>query len=178
MSADYYRHLSYNFANWFYSLINDDDLDKLGPEHFFVDTHIKLALHSSETNAVVVEANNAKDAAQILRDFKMQFAIKFLPNLSPDSIQYECNLNGVLKLMVCGTLHLNGESRVIGFFDQLFLLFRDIADNQNWKVQKSHITLRSAQFAIEPGPGSGNPSGVIPDNHVVRQLYSTPHSAQ
>lgn len=146
-STDYFKQLSYEFSNWYYSLLNDEDSSKMGPEHFFVDSQIKLALHG-ENCTDVVEASNSTSVVETLRDIKLKYNLKFLPNLTPNAIKYECDIHGQVMLMVNGTLHSN-TTQVVGVFEQIFLLIRDISDNNNWKIKRSQIVLRSMNSSIE-----------------------------
>lgn len=154
-ASEYFRQLSYKFAEWFYSLINDQDSSKIGPEHFFVDSQIKLAL-KDEQNTDIVEASNSIDISQTLREFQLKYRLQFLPNLTPGAVRYECDIHGQVMLMVNGTLHSN-TSQVVGVFEQIFLLVRDISDHENWKIKKSHVILRSMNSAIQDSSLSEKP---------------------
>lgn len=95
-----------------------------------------------------IEAKNSNHAAETLRGLKVQFNLKFLPNLAPGAVQFEHDIHGQVKLFVSGTLHSN-TGEVVGVFEQKFLLIRDLADNENWKIKKSQIILRSANNALQ-----------------------------
>lgn len=143
---DYYTRLCYEFSKWYYSLLNDDDLSKLGPEHFFDESQMQVALLSGDDDAVTtdtMEAHDSQHAAAALRQLKARFRLKFLPNLAPGAIQLEHGIHGQVKLFVSGTLHAQDGHEVVGLFEQRFLLIRDFADNENWKIKGSQVVLRS-----------------------------------
>lgn len=148
-SQEYYFQLARQFSDWYYSLINEEDLSNLGPEHFFADSRMKLALQDKNCTDIT-EAHNSTDIVEVLRDIKMKYNFKFLPNLTPDAIRYKADVHGQVMVMVGGTLHTNA-SQVVGLFEQMFLLIRDPSDNNNWKVKNSNVMLRSSN-AIEGAP--------------------------
>ncbi|XP_065216536.1 uncharacterized protein C3orf38 homolog [Planococcus citri] len=152
-SQEYYYQLARQFSDWYYTLINDENLSNLGPEHFFTDSRMKLELQDRHSTDVT-EATNSTDIVQALRDVKLRYNFKFLPNLNPDAIRYNADIHGQVMVMVGGTLHTNA-SQVVGLFEQMFLLIRDPSDNNNWKVKNSKVMLRSSN-AIEQAPAQAS----------------------
>lgn len=108
---------------------------------------MKFALQDKNCTDVT-EAKSSNDIAGVLRDIKLKYNFKFLPNLAPNAVQYKADIHGQVVVMVGGTLHSN-SSQVVGLFEQMFLLIRDPSDNNNWKIKNSQVMLRSANPAVE-----------------------------
>lgn len=96
----------------------------------------------------MIEAKNSNHVAETLRGLKVQYNLKFLPNLAPGAIKFEYDIHGQVKLFASGTLHSN-VGQVVGVFEQRFLLIRDIADNENWKIKSSQVILRNSNNALK-----------------------------
>ena len=143
--SSYYGQLTTKFSEWFYSLINNPI--SLGPEHFFIDAQMKIALED-QTSSEVIEAATSADVAQALYTLQMKYRLGFLPNLSPDAIKYQTSAHGQIMLMVCGSLQSLNVSQIVGLFEQMFLLLRDGSDNANWKIKNSHMRLRLTNNAV------------------------------
>ncbi|KAL3285369.1 hypothetical protein HHI36_019476 [Cryptolaemus montrouzieri] len=137
--------LAEQFSQWFYELLNENHLSS---EHFFPDVSLNLSTVSNgEENSNSVE-KNPEDVTNCLLNTKMQYDLFFNPNLSKEGVRGQMDPHGLVMVIVCGTLH--SKSVCVGVFEQMFALARDPFAENNWKIKRTDLRLRSSSNVITP----------------------------
>jgi len=72
------------------------------------------------------------------------------PNLSTEGVWGRSNANGLLLVLVCGTLHHRTAHQCLGVFENLFLLAQDPFAADNWKIKSLEAILRSRPQVHQP----------------------------
>ena len=130
--------MAHQFTNWFYSMLNQC---QLGIEHFWQDCSMCLVLSSEKDCSKLEIKNSAADVVQLIWDTKASNNLYFNPNLSHEGVQGRTDVHGLVKILVCGTLHQ--QDRCVGIFEQLFGLIRDPWACNNWKIKYTDLNLKS-----------------------------------
>jgi hypothetical protein len=133
--------MAHQFTNWFYSMLNQC---QLGMEHFWQDCSMCLVLSSEKDCSKLEIKNSAADVVQLIWDTKASNNLYFNPNLSHEGVQGRTDVHGLVKILVCGTLHQ--QDRCVGIFEQLFGLIRDPWACNNWKIKYTDLNLKSTSI--------------------------------
>lgn len=127
--------LATKFAEWFYSLLNGNEV--IAEEHFWPDSTLKITLPTS----VIEVSNNTCDIVKALFNIKSENDFYFNPNLTCDGTQGRIDLYGLVLVLCCGTLHVNNQ--IVGVYEQVFSLARDPSAENNWKIKNTQLNLVS-----------------------------------
>lgn len=131
--------LGEKFAEWFYNMLNTTPI--VGSEHFWHDATLTLNLISETQTVSEKVSDDCEKIASLLSTTKTTHNLFFNPNLTKDGVRTKMNPHGLVLLMVCGTLHTDREC--VGVFEQMFSLARDPFSENNWKIKRTELNLRS-----------------------------------
>lgn len=133
----------YSFAAHYYELLNKPDpstcyLHSLNPTHIFSKCKMKIVVKRSDEDIEVVD-DDCVSALKHLSELRESYKVIFVPNLSADNVRSQKSCDGLLYVMVFGTLH--HPDRVWGSFKQTFVLSADPFSQNSYKVRDSELTL-------------------------------------
>lgn len=133
----------YSFAAQFYELLNKPDpstryLHSLNSSHIFSKCKIKIVVKRSEEDIEVID-DTCESALKHLSELRDSYRVLFCPNLSTGNVRSQKGCDGLLYVMVFGTLH--HPDRVWGSFRQTFVLSADPFSQNSFKVRDSELTL-------------------------------------
>ncbi|XP_059479667.1 uncharacterized protein LOC132199157 isoform X2 [Neocloeon triangulifer] len=134
---------SETFVKWFYDLLNkgvSDSGQKFGPEHFWPDSYLSIKVTGPNLNAIE-ERQTGQDSCNLLCQMRNHFDVILNPNISADGVVSRTENHGLINIVVCGTAHRN--DLCVGFFEQSFLLIRDPSMENNWRVKKSLMQMKT-----------------------------------
>lgn len=139
------------FAKHFYELFNDlgtPGKNQLDGRYFYDNCTmaVKILGGSEEIN------ENCEDSSSILQcllDIKRQHQLFFSPHLG-DGVKWKKESHGLLKVHIGGTLH-QGIGRMVGMFEQQFILREDPQAENTWKILNSNLMMKSMD-TLTSGP--------------------------
>lgn len=85
-----------------------------------------------------------------MTQLRAHFGLRFNPNLSPEGVRGASEPHGTVVVLAHGTLHQ--EERCAGLFEQKFLLLRDPAMLNNWRIKRSELYVRASSAVAAPTP--------------------------
>ncbi|KAL1517815.1 hypothetical protein ABEB36_001538 [Hypothenemus hampei] len=133
-----------HFARWFYPMLNNNECIK---GHFFPDAILKLNTFANNDCDSTEVQNDPEEISNTLLNLKQRHRLYFNFNDTPEGIQGRMDPHGLVMVLVCGTLHI--ESVCAGVFEQVFALARDPCSDNNWKIKRSELNLRSQNNVLE-----------------------------
>nr|CAH7752113.1 unnamed protein product [Callosobruchus chinensis] len=136
--------LAEQFARWFYTMLNSDE--GVGTEHFYADAKLKLTIVTDKDCDIKEITDNPKDISNALQTLKLQHNLYFNPNFTNAGIQGQIDPHGLVVVFTCGTLHV--KESIVGVFEQVFSLARDPFCDNNWKIKKTELSLRSKNSTL------------------------------
>lgn len=133
------------FASQFYELLNKPDpttcyLHSLNSSHFFEKCKIDIVIKGTQEDIQVGDEKCDK-ALKHLSDLRDTHKILFCPNLSPDAVGHKRSCDGLLCVVVCGTLH--HTEGIVGQFRQKFILSTDPYAQYSYKIKDTQLILLS-----------------------------------
>ncbi|XP_065351757.1 uncharacterized protein C3orf38 homolog [Cloeon dipterum] len=134
---------SETFIKWFYDLFNKgvaDSGQKFGPEHFWPDSQLIIKVEGPNLN-VVEERSSGNESSALLAQMRSHFDVLLNPNISADGVVAQTETHGLIKIVVCGTAHR--KDLCVGFFEQSFLLIRDPTMQNNWRIKKTEMQMKT-----------------------------------
>lgn len=146
------------FIRWFYPLLNGclsvgagPHKDSFDQTHFFDMCSLKVAQGSAvDGNVQFEEHHGSPKVAHRLREMVMSHSLQFCPNIDKGKGGYrgQCNPAGQRLVMVCGTLHAQGN--IVGAFEQQFGLVRDPDADFNFRIKFTKIKLMAGHPNQQP----------------------------
>lgn len=103
---------------------------------------------SDSVNTTNTVDNNRVEVVNMLFITKREHGLYFNPNLTSEGVKGQMNTHGLVLVFVCGTLHT--KDNCIGLFEQSFALARDPFSENNWKIKKTMLSLRSKIISSIP----------------------------
>ncbi|KAJ1532004.1 hypothetical protein ONE63_000638 [Megalurothrips usitatus] len=129
------------FAKWFYTKVNQPG--GLPPEDFWPDGNMSMIV-KRKNDADYKAAQGGQNVARLLNQVLEEHQLYLNPNTTPQGMWGRGNDNGLLLVLVCGTLHQRpGAGSCLGMFENLFLLAQDPFAEDNWKIKTLEVILRS-----------------------------------
>ncbi|XP_050529167.1 uncharacterized protein C3orf38 homolog [Daktulosphaira vitifoliae] len=131
------------FAKHYYDLFNDlgiPDKNQLDNRHFYENCTMAVRIlgGSEEINET---CEDSPSVLKCLLNIKQQHQLIFSPHLS-DDIKWKKESHGLLKVQIGGTLH-QGVGRMVGMFEQQFILREDPQAENTWKVLNTNLMMKS-----------------------------------
>jgi len=139
------------FAKHFYDLFNDLDVpnkDQLDGRHFYENCTMAVRIlgGSEEINE---NCENSLSILQCLLGIKKEHQLFFSPHLG-DGVKWKKELHGLVKVHIGGTLH-QGVGRMVGMFEQQFVLREDPQAANTWKILNTNLIMKSMD-SLSVGP--------------------------
>jgi len=72
---------------------------------------------------------------------RSHFDLYLNPNISNDGILAQRESHGLIRITVCGTAHK--RDLCVGFFEQSFLIIKDPMMENNWRIKKTEIQMKT-----------------------------------
>ncbi|XP_077155219.1 uncharacterized protein LOC143817614 [Ranitomeya variabilis] len=125
---------THDFCKWFYTLLNSQHessgLQKKdwGPQHFLENAVLQLTYMSVKT-----KYNGGRSASARLLALVHEDKLSFQPNLTSKGIKCKKSPEGIVVMMVSGTIFRDNDL-FFGTFDQVFEVVWNSTSN-NWKIQ-------------------------------------------
>ncbi|KAK4299737.1 hypothetical protein Pmani_028006 [Petrolisthes manimaculis] len=134
---------SSEFCKWYYTMVNrlqpafaNHAGDTLQEEVFLSNSSAEVYLYGPST--IQKSAVGQRDIYTLLKDVFTEHKIIFNPNMG-SGIQSYAVKHGLIKVMVCGTLHQ--ENSFVGIFEQEFGLVMSPVDRA-WKIMYTKLNLK------------------------------------
>lgn len=140
------------FAKHFYDLFNDLGIpgkSQLDGRHFYENCTmvVKILGGSEEINE---NCEDATSALQCLLSIKKEHQLFFSPHLG-DGVKWKKESHGLVKVHIGGTLH-QGVGRMVGMFEQQFVLREDPQAENTWKILNTNLMMKSMDTMLNSGP--------------------------
>ncbi|XP_030385272.1 uncharacterized protein C3orf38 homolog [Scaptodrosophila lebanonensis] len=129
------------FSEWFYNNLNQTQIQL---SDFWIDGALQLRIIADD-EVQDVECSSSVDVLNTLVNTKEKFSFIFNLNLTSDGVQGRIDPYGLVIVLSCGTLHT--VNQCVGVFESLFGLLRDPFGDNNWKIKKLKLLLRSQNAA-------------------------------
>lgn len=131
------------FAKHFYDLFNDlgiPDKNQLDGRHFYENCTmvIRILGGSEEINE---NCEDSTSTLQCLLGIKKEHQLFFSPHLE-DGVKWKKESHGLVKVHIGGTLH-QGVGRMVGMFEQQFVLREDPQAANTWKILNTNLMMKS-----------------------------------
>lgn len=166
-----------NFAKMFYELLNNPAggyLHGLNQSHFFEECKLMIQIKGQEED-IEQTGESVIDALRLLSDLRREHQLSFNPNLTPEGVRGKTDSHGLIYAVASGTLH-HGRGKLVGVYEQSFILRKDPFEQNSCKIADSTLILRSnnsvntfsqlllptssrnneRNLAIQNAPSSGN----------------------
>lgn len=130
--------LSLRFSQWFYNLLNANQLTE---DHFFPDATLDVQMLSLE-NSLTFHYANARDSSCNLMQIKNSNYLFFNLNVFNNGVKGEMDPHGLVLVGAAGSLH--SKNSCVGVFEQIFALARDPLAENNWKIKRTQLILKSS----------------------------------
>jgi len=136
------------FAKHFFELFNNlgvPDTNQLDGRHFYENCTlgVKILGGSEEINENCIDSSST---LQCLLGIKKEHQIFFSPHLG-DGVKWKKESHGLVKVHIGGTLH-QGVGRMVGMFEQQFILREDPQAANTWKILNTYLMMKS----MDAGP--------------------------
>lgn len=133
------------FAKHFYELLNDIGIpgkNQLDSRHFYENCTmaVKILGGSEEINE---KCEDSTSILQCLLGIKKEHQLFFSPHLG-DGVKWKKESHGLVKVQIGGTLH-QGVGRMVGMFEQQFILREDPQAENTWKILNTNIMMKSME---------------------------------
>lgn len=139
------------FAKHFYDLFNDLGVpgkNQLDTRHFYENCTmvVKILGGSEEINE---NCEDSTSTLQCLLGIKKEHQLFFSPHLG-DGVKWKKESHGLVKVHIGGTLH-QGVGRMVGMFEQQFVLREDPQAENTWKILNTSLMMKSMD-TLTAGP--------------------------
>jgi len=139
------------FAKHFYDLLNNLGIpgkDQLDVRHFYENCTMAIRIlgGSEEVNE---NCENSSSSLQCLLGIKNEHKLFFSPNLG-DGVKWKKESHGLVKIHIGGTLH-QGIGRIVGMYEQQFVLREDPQAENTWKILNTNLMMKSMDI-LTAGP--------------------------
>jgi len=139
------------FAKHFYDLFNDlgiPNKNQLDGRHFYENCTMAVRIlgGSEEFNE---SCEDSASTLQCLFGIKKEHQLFFSPHLG-DGVKWKKESHGLVKVHIGGTLH-QGVGRMVGMFEQQFVLREDPQAANTWKILNTNLMMKSME-TLSAGP--------------------------
>ncbi|WAQ98409.1 CC038-like protein [Mya arenaria] len=144
--------LGETFSKWFYENLNSHNptLSKpqmdFGPNHFWDDAFFMLCSHSPVTSEERFEGPLL--VSQRFLSFAQEEQLLFNPNITSEGVYVKSDPFGMVMILVCGTIHRANDC--LGVFQQMFGLVKDPRFENNYKIKKTKLDVRTDKPTAMP----------------------------
>lgn len=131
------------FAKHFYDLFNDLGIpgkNQLDGRHFYENCTMSMRI-LGVNEEIRENCDDSSSILQCLLGIKKEHQLFFSPNLR-DGVKWKKESHGLVKVHIGGTLH-QGAGRLVGMFEQQFLLREDPHSANTWKILKTNLMMKS-----------------------------------
>lgn len=139
------------FAKNFYDLFNDlgvPNKDQLDSRHFY--ENCTMAVRILGGNEEINEnCENSLSILQCLLGIKKEHQLFFSPHVG-DGVKWKKESHGLVKVHIGGTLH-QGVGRMVGMYEQQFILREDPQAANTWKILNTSLMMKSMD-TLNAGP--------------------------
>jgi len=138
------------FAKHFYDLLNDLGVpgkNQLDNRHFYENCTMSLKILGG-SNEISESCEDSTSILQCLLGVKKEHLLFFSPHLS--DVKWKKESHGLVKVHIGGTLH-QGVGRMVGMFEQQFILREDPQAENTWKILNTNFMMKSMDL-ITSGP--------------------------
>lgn len=131
------------FAKSFYDLLNNFDVpgkQQLDSRYFYENCTMAMRIlgGSEEVNE---NCENSSSTLQCLYDIKKEHQLFFSPSID-NGLKWKKEHHGMIKVHIGGTLH-QGVGRIVGVFEQQFILREDPQAESTWKILNTNLMMKS-----------------------------------
>lgn len=138
------------FAKHFYELFNDIGLpgkNQLDGRHFYENCTMSLRIYGGN-DEINEKCEDSASLLQSLAGIKKEHQLFFSPHLS--DVKWKKESHGLVKVHIGGTLH-QGVGRMVGMFEQQFILREDPQAQNTWKILNTNLMMKSME-SLTSGP--------------------------
>lgn len=138
------------FAKHFYDLLNNLGIpgkDQLDTRHFYENCTMSLKILGG-SNEIFETCEDSTSILQCLSNIKKEHILFFSPHLG--DVKWKKESHGLVKVHIGGTLH-QGVGRMVGMFEQQFILREDPQAENTWKILNTNFMMKSMDL-ITAGP--------------------------
>ncbi|KAL5241031.1 hypothetical protein ACI65C_008441 [Semiaphis heraclei] len=138
------------FAKHFYDLLNDLGIPgktQLDCRHFYENCTMSLKILGG-SNEIHETCEDSISTLKCLLSIKKEHMLFFSPYL--DNVKWKKESHGLVKVHIGGTLH-QGVGRMVGMFEQQFILREDPQAENTWKILNTNFMMKSMDL-ITAGP--------------------------
>lgn len=156
------------FAKHFYDLFNDLGIpgkNQLDGRHFYENCTMALRILGG-VEEIMENCDDSSSILQCLLGIKKEHQIFFSPNLG-DGVKWKKESHGLVKVHIGGTLH-QGAGRLVGMFEQQFILREDPQAANTWKILNTNLMMKNMD-SITAGPTlsiQGSKNNNLPIDYV------------
>lgn len=137
------------FGHNFYDLFNNLGLpekNQLDGRYFYESCTMKLKIIGGNEE-INESCEDSLSLLQCLLGVKNEHKLFFSPSLS-DGVQWKKEMHGLIKVHIGGTLH-QGAGRLVGMFEQQFVLREDPQAENTWKICNTNLMMKSMNSASD-----------------------------
>lgn len=130
------------FAKNFYDLFNDLGIpgkNQLDSRHFYENCTLSLKILGG-SNEISETCEDSTSVLQCLLGIKKEHQLFFSPHLG--DVKWKKESHGLVKVHIGGTLH-QGVGRMVGMFEQQFILREDPQAENTWKILNTNFMMKS-----------------------------------
>lgn len=130
------------FAKHFYDLLNDLGVpgkNQLDTRHFYDNCTMSLKILGG-SNEISETCEDSTSILQCLLGVKKEHILFFSPHLT--DVKWKKESHGLVKVHIGGTLH-QGVGRMVGMFEQQFILREDPQAENTWKILNTNFMMKS-----------------------------------
>ncbi|XP_015370239.1 PREDICTED: uncharacterized protein C3orf38 homolog [Diuraphis noxia] len=138
------------FAKHFYDLLNDlgtPGKNQLDCRHFYDNCTMSLKILGGSSE-ICETCEDSTSTLQCLLSIKKEHMVFFSPHLA--DVKWKKESHGLVKVHIGGTLH-QGVGRMVGMFEQQFILREDPQAENTWKILNTNFMMKSMDL-ITAGP--------------------------
>jgi hypothetical protein len=138
------------FAKHFYDLFNDIGVpgkNQLDGRHFYENCTMAVRILGG-SEEISEKCENSATLLQCLSGIKKEHQLFFSPHLS--DVKWKKESHGLVKVHIGGTLH-QGVGRMVGMFEQQFILREDPQAENTWKILNTNLMMKSME-SLTSGP--------------------------
>lgn len=131
------------FAKSFYDLLNNlgvSDKQQLDSRYFYENCTMAVRIlgGSEEVNE---NCEDSLSTLQCLFGIKKEHQLFFSPSID-NGLKWKKEHHGMIKVHIGGTLH-QGVGRIVGVFEQQFILREDPQAESTWKILNTNLMMKS-----------------------------------
>lgn len=131
------------FARNYYDLFNNLGVpgkSQLDSRYFYDSCTMKIKILGGDEE-INESCEDSSSLLQCLLRVKNEHQLFFSPHLS-DGVKWKKELHGLIKVHIGGTLH-QGAGRLVGMFEQQFVLREDPQAENTWKICNTNLMMKS-----------------------------------